>query len=231
METLEQQQHVEKKARTPNRTAIIVTAVVVALALLTAAVVFANGSDGTADEQPIVRIFDSAGNPTAGDEVLGESKLVRRDDGLKATAQVSGLTPDGVYTFWWVAIPEGGSFPDNAFVASGGGDVVGDSGKASAEMTAELGQSSIEGFLIPFQPLDFDLATAEVHVEIAYHGQATAIDDLDEALGNFWSGPACPDNGLNPGGDPTGDPGGAGPGVSNPGQPHCPVSIVAIHTP
>ena len=201
---------------------LVILAAGVALIAATASVALAR-SDRGADKQDIVRIFDADGNSTDGSEVLGSSKLIRRDDGLKATANVSGLTAGGVYTFWWVAIPDGGVFPDNAFVASGGGKVVGSNGKATARMSADSGQASIGGFLIPFQPLDFDLTTAEVHVEIAYHGQAADIDDVDEALGDFWSGPACPDNGNNPQGP--------GPGESNPGQPHCPVSIVAIHAP
>lgn len=209
-----------------KKSLLIVTAVL-ALIAVTAGVALA-GSDRGADKEPIVRIFDN-GEPTDGSEVLGTSKLIRRDDGLKTTAKVSGLTAGGVYTFWWIVIPDGGVFPGDAFVALGGGKVISDNGKATIRMNADLGQESIEGFLIPFPPLDFDLATAEVHVEIAYHGLADDIDDVDEALGNFWSGPACPDNGNNPGGSPSGGP--DGPAVSNPEQPHCPVSIVAIHSP
>ncbi|NND01882.1 MAG: hypothetical protein HKN91_03770 [Acidimicrobiia bacterium] len=212
-------------ARKQRKTPLIAMAAVVAI-VATVAVAFAVSNQG-ADDQPIVRIFDSAGNATDGNEVLGNSELARSDNGLEATANVSGLTEGGIYTFWWVAIPAGGVFPDDAFVAGAGGEVVGESGEATANMTAESGQPSIDGFLIPFQPLDFDLATAEVHVEIAYHGLAADTADVNKALSDFWTGPACPDNGNNPGGFTTGDT----PIVSNPGQPHCPVSIVAIHTP
>lgn len=198
----------------------ILIGLVLALAGAGTAAVLAASDRGT-DKQPIVRIFEDGAPGDLAE--IGTAKLIRRDDGLKATAQVSGLTPGGVYTFWWVVIPADGVFPDNAFVAHGGGKVVGSNGKATERMKAGFGQSSIEGFLIPFQDLDFDLATAEVHVEIAYHGQAAGIgDDLEKALGDFWTGTACPDNGNNPGSD-------IGPGESNPGQPHCPVSLVAIY--
>lgn len=200
---------------------VLTIAVVLALTGAGAATALAT-SDRGADKQPIVRIFDKGVAVDPPEETGGSAKLIRRDDNLKATAIASGLEPGGVYTFWWVVIPADGSFPDNAFVAYGGGTVVGSNGKATQRMRAELGQSSIEGFLIEFQDLDFDLATAEVHVEIAYHGQAADIDDLDAALRDFWTGTACPDNGNNPDSE-------IGPGESNPLQPHCPVSLVAIY--
>ncbi len=210
----------------------ILIGLVLALTGAVAATALAASDRGT-DKQPIVRIFEDGAPGDLAE--MGTAKLIRRDDGLKATAQVSGLEPGGVYTFWWVVVPTGQTFPDRSFVAHGGGKVVGSNGKATVRMNAELGQPSIQGFLLVdcvqdvvfeacFRPLDFDLGTAEVHVEIAYHGQAEAIgDDLDTALGDFWTGTACPDNGgNNPGSDIIG-------GESNPGQPHCPVSLVAIY--
>ncbi len=188
--------------------------IVLVLAAATSVAVASNPGNG-AETESIVRIFDGDGNSLAGDEVMGTSKLIRRDDGLNDTAHVSGLIPGGVYTFWWVVIPDGGTFPDNAFVAHGGARVAGQNGKATVRMTADAGQPSVTGFLIDFQPLDFDLGTAEVHVEIAYHGQAEdAGDDLGTWMSDFWTGTACP----------------AG-GVQGETQPHCPVSIVAVHTP
>jgi len=77
------------------------------------------------------------------------------------------------------------------------------------------------------------LASAEVHVEIAYHGQAADTgDELDVWLSDFWTGAACPlAFDLDPGGstdgvDPDGNP---DPNFNKIGQPHCPVAIVAIH--
>jgi len=170
---------------------------------------------------PVVRNFDADGN--ADGSTIGGSLLVRRNRSLRAFAYARDLRPGGVYTFWWVVIPDGGVFPDDAFVARGGGTVVGDNGRAATWMRARKGQASIEGFLIPFQPLDFNLRTAEVHVEIAYHGQAEdAGGDLNLWLSDFWSGTACPESGgLNPAGVP-------GTTANAIGQPHCPVYIAAI---
>ena len=96
-------------------------------------------------------------------------------------------------------------------------------------MRAKNGNKSITGFIdgthAPFaETLNMNLRNAEIHVEFAYHGQASeAGDDLDLWLSNFWSGTACPKDGpaTNPGGVPGAE--------VNPGQPHCPVSFVAIH--
>ena len=164
------------------------------------------------DTQPVVQNFNPDGSVSGA--TIGRSRLTRRADGLAANVQVKGLIPGGVYTFWWVAIPVGGSFPDDAFVAYGDSAVVGNSGRLGANMAATTGQSSIEGFLIGFQPLDFDLLTAEIHVEIAYHGLATdAGDDLRDWLSDFWTGTTCPESAFQ----------------NVTGQPHCPVYIVAIH--
>ena len=170
--------------------------------------------------------------------VVGKAKLIRRPDGLKATAKISGLMPGGVYTFWWVVGDAGYALPD-AFVADGGGKVIGSNGKTVVRMNAEVGQPGIHGFLDalvsnapptttdPFHPtFDLDPMTAEVHVEIAYHGQAAdAGGDLGDWLSDFWTGDACPTgaSGHNPGGTT-----GAHLELSNPGQPHCPVSYVAV---
>jgi hypothetical protein len=117
----------------------------------------------------------------------------------------------------------GWATPDDTFVAGSGSTVVGRSGIATVTMGARAGDESIEGFLVDFGPLDQDLRTAEVHVEIAYHGQAEdAGDRLDLWRSDFWTGSACPEAfGLNPGGIP---------GDFNPiGQPHCPVYITSVH--
>ena len=105
-------------------------------------------------------------------------------------------------------------------------------------MSAKRGNKSIKDFLgdgtsAPFpKRLKTDLRTAEVHVEFAYHGQVgDAGDDLDLWQSNFWTGTECPSNGANPN-----NPGGvvarigaSEAGEVNPGQPHCPVSFVAVH--
>lgn len=164
---------------------------------------------------------------TGSGDVLGTSTLVRGDDRLWAKVTVDGLLPGGVYTFWWVIIPAGGTFPDDAFVAGEGGRIIGPGGQATAVLTARSGDPSITGFHVPFNPLDFDLATAEIHVEVAYHGQAEdAGSNLSTWLNDFWTGTACPRSfGINADYD------GVGGDLNAGGQPHCPVYIAAIHTP
>ena len=191
-------------------------------ALVAVAVVAPTAAVGqVVDVQPVVEHFNLDG--TVSGETIGRSVLTRSSGRLDAEVQVRGLLPGGVYTFWWVVTPEGGTFPDDTFVASGDSAVIGASGRAKALMSAVAGQQSIEGFLISGQPLDFDLQSALVRVEIAYHGQvADAGSDLKVWRSDFWTGTACPQAfGLNPGGTP-GD-------LNAIGQPHCPVYIVAEH--
>jgi hypothetical protein len=181
------------------RKLVTVLAAVLALAMLTATVAMAGGkANKNTETLEIIELFNDVG------DVEGEVSLTRRPDGLTATAKVTGLHPGGVYTFWWVAWPSGGAFPDNAFVASGGARVAGNSGKATVRMNAETGQASIDGFLIPFNDLgvsqdalEFDLETAEVHVEIAYHGQKGDADgNIGEWRSDFWTGTECPQGGA-----------------------------------
>jgi hypothetical protein len=112
-------------------------------------------------------------------------------------------------------------------VAGEGARLIGPGGQATAVLKARAGDPSIAGFHVPFNPLDFDLGSAEVHVEVAYHGQAEdAGSNLSTWRDDFWTGTACPSSfGLNSdyvdvGGD-----------LNVGGQPHCPVYIAAIHTP
>lgn len=164
---------------------------------------------------------------TPANHTLGSSTLTRGDDRLWAKVAVDGLRPGGVYTFWWVIIPAGGSFPDDAFVAGEGGRIIGRNGQATAVLTAKAGDASIAGFHLPFNPLDFDLGTAEVHVEVAYHGQAEdAGSNLSTWMSDFWTGTACPNSF-----DLNADYVGVGTDVNVGDQPHCPVYIAAIHSP
>jgi len=207
-------------------------AVLTALMMVLATVATASPSEqgyesrSTVSVVPVNRIFDDIGTPV-GPTASGRSLLITREESLRAVTSFNGLKPGGVYTFWWVIIPSGGGFPADAFVAGGGGTVVGDNGRAFANMSAREGDGSIAGFLIPFQPLDFDLRTAEIHVELAYHGQASdAGSDLGVWLSDFWSGSACPGGHGN---NPYASAALAGATEVNPGQPHCPVSYAAVH--
>ena len=219
-----------------KRTSIIVIVAVVVVAI--AAFMIINRSSADVETLDVIQIFDSSGNSVSSSASFGTVDLTRRDDGLDATTTVKGLTPDGVYTFWWVVGGAAFAMPD-AYVASAGGEVIGSSGEATATMSVDVGDPGIPGFLDalatnsppastdPFHAtFDLDPATAEVHIEIAYHGQASdAGSDLNAWLSDFWTGTACPEgeSGHNPGGT-TGD----NLVESNPGQPHCPVSYVAI---
>lgn len=180
----------------------------------------AGAAEGAADWSSVVREHTDAGTPAPAPlEEVGWSRLVRTADGLDAKVHVGGLLPGGVYTFWWVVVQDDGTFPDDVFVASGGGTVVGQDGEATVRMRAAAGQPSISGFepapgvVLTFDELRDPLG-ALVRVEIAYHGQvADAGDDLDTWLSDFWTGTACPPETPNP----------------NPAQPHCPVWFAATH--
>ncbi|MEN8041500.1 MAG: hypothetical protein ABFR95_08350 [Actinomycetota bacterium] len=211
-----------------KKTFALLTALMM-LATLPAVAAEADQGEATAvSTEPLIQHFDMDGNLDG--SIVGWTTLVRRSDNLTAVAHATDLKPGGVYSFWWVVLPPGGAAPDDAFAASGGSAIVGESGGATLVMQAQTGDESIEGFPPPalaflgdLEPLDFDLATAEVHVEIAYHGQAVdAGDQLDAWRADFWTGTACPEAfGLNPGGIP---------GDFNPiGQPHCPTYITSIH--
>lgn len=195
-------------------------AVAVSMSVVMAAPATAASESGV-DSQPLVEHYELDGSVSG--QTIGRSDLIRRSDGLKASVQATSLIPGGVYTFWWVIIPTGGVFPDDTFVALGNSAIAGPNGKATVHMRAAAGQSSISGFLFAFQDLDFDLATAEVRVEIAYHGLAEdAGSDLEHWMSDFWTGAACPQAfGLNPGGT-SGD-------LNAAGQPFCPVFIASIH--
>lgn len=193
-------------------TAILIAGLV--MTMVTASV--ASAKPGV-ERQEVVQIFDDSGEPT-GPTPIGKAKLVRRGHQLRATAQVTGLKPGGVYTFWWLVGDDFAAFPD-VFVALGDSAVVGKNGKATARMKVRLGEESIRGFLddttAPFhQYLDYDLQTAEVHVEIAYHGQVDDPDFTDQWLLDFWTGAEglCPIEGSTQAGM----------------QPHCPVSYAAV---
>ena len=168
---------------------------------------------------PIVQEWDFDGNAMENPPRVGWSVLLRRNRRLDALAQIRGLKPGGVYTFWWVVVQEDGTFPDDIFLAGGAARVVNEKGRTTVHMKARLGQDSIEGFMpdgvneLQFAPLS-DTRGSIVRIEIAYHGQAKdAGGDLDVWLGDFWTGTACPPDTPNP----------------NPTQPHCPIYYATTH--
>ncbi|HSF86301.1 MAG TPA: hypothetical protein VLG28_11695 [Acidimicrobiia bacterium] len=192
--------------------------VVVALTALTAAPAIADEADGPVRQRAaVVQEHNVDGTPNEELPEVGVARLTRRSGGLRAKAQVEGLIPGGVYTFWWVVVQEDGTFPDDIFVASGDGAVVGPNGRAVAYMSAKAGDASITGFApdgvneLTFSDLN-DTMGSLVRIEIAYHGQVEdAGDDLGTWLEDFWTGSGCPPDTPNP----------------NPAQPHCPVWYAA----
>ena len=177
--------------------------------------------DDHVDRQPLVVEFAGASDfttATAVGDQLGWSQLRRDGDGLGAVVHAEGLEPGGVFTFWWVVVQDDATFPDDIFVALGAGAVVGQNGKATAFMSAETGDASIVGLPALGGALFGDLTDPEgalVRVEVAYHGPVDeAGDDLDQWLTDFWTGSACPTEGVNAA-----------------GQPHCPVYFAGTHAP
>lgn len=203
-----------------------ITTLVTAFVLLIPGPALAGTEDGRTgargarfDVEPIVQEWDFDGLPIDDGGRVGWSALLRRENGINAIAHLEDLRPGGVYTFWWVVIQEDGTFPDDIFLAGGGGRVVGRRGRATVFMSAWRGQPGITGFVpdgvneITFASLEEPL-TATVRIEIAYHGQAAdAGNDLPVWLADFWTGAACPPATPNP----------------NPTQPHCPVYFASTH--
>ena len=175
------------------------------------------------DVADVIREINAADAPDPGTGNLGQSRLSRSSDGLKAKVTVHNLEPGGVYTFWWV-VPqdfENGApvIPGGVFVAYGAARVIGDSGTAVVNMHASTGQAGIEGFPplggAEWKNLD-DPLNSIVRIEIAYHGQASdAGGDISTWRTDFWTGSACPEDGT----------------ANVAGQPHCPVYLAATHLP
>ena len=181
------------------------------------------GALSNVDVADVVREIDAIDAPDPGTYIVGQSRLTRSSDGLKAKVAVHNLEPGGVYTFWWV-VPqdfEDGApvIPGGVFVAYGAARVIGNSGTAVVNMHASTGQAGIEG--LPalsgarWKSLD-DPLNSIVRIEIAYHGQVTqAGGDIAVWRTDFWTGSACPGVGA----------------VNLAGQPHCPVYLAATHLP
>jgi len=200
----------------------------VALLLMTVAPVGAHnppehGANAGNDAADVLREFSASDAPDPGIDNLGQSRLSRSSDGLKAKVTVHNLEPGGVYTFWWV-VPQDFTdgapvIPGGVFVAYGAARVIGNGGTAVVNMHASTGQAGIEGFPplggAEWKSLD-DPLNSIVRIEIAYHGQISqAGGDISQWRTDFWTGSACP-----------------GAGATNlAGQPHCPVYLAATHLP
>jgi len=209
-----------RSGRGARRVALMLAALVVLVLPAPATANDARAPDSMTDRTNVVQEWNFDGTAVDDPPTVGTSRLTRGGDRLDAMVRIAGLQPGGVYTFWWVVVQDDGTFPDDIFVALGDSAVVGRSGRATARMSATVGQESITGFApdgvneITFAPLS-DTVDSIVRIEIAYHGQSEdAGDDLDLWLNDFWTGEACPPTTPNP----------------NPLQPHCPVWYAATHT-
>lgn len=161
-----------------NKKVVILLTLVLSI-LLAAAVAAAPAATQTADA------FDFA---TMSD--VGDSSLLRNDNGILAETTIHGAAP-GVYTMWWVVwnTPEGCNIPfacveedlfnPNAGLAIGyaGGTIVDDNGQLHIAAHLREG-ATLTGFAYPeFQAIGvqlnettmIDARHAEVHLVVRYH--------------------------------------------------------------
>lgn len=179
---------------------IVMTALGLVVAVFAGLIVWSVASgddDDDAETAPILLEFDADGELIAADDQLevGSAELIRSADGVTTKAEMTGLTPDGAYTFWLVVYQGEREFPGDIFVNHGEGVVADADGSADSAMSADLGEASITGFYVDdlggeaeFSPL-VDPVNGRVRVEVVYHGQADdAGDDLNAWLADFWTG-------------------------------------------
>jgi hypothetical protein len=218
------------------RRASIITVIVLAMIMATASIAIAKSSNHGVEKQKIVQEFDSeTGDPVDSPRSFGQVQLTRSDDGVDASVKVYGLEPGGVYTFWWV-IPSL-THPVDSFAALGGSKIVGQNGKATVRMTANINDPSVDGFFdhlsplepdiieLPdgasFVPLTSDLLDDKIRIEVAYHGNVDSGEYNPQWELDFWTGEAgvCPDA-SDLAERPT-------PILASTGQPHCPTFYAA----
>jgi hypothetical protein len=178
---------------------------IVAIVLVVVLVVILTNDDDSDGESapdgseaaPMLVEYDPDGQPIPLDDQVsaGEASLTRTPTGLTTTAHVTGLIPDGVYTFWMVAYYDGGlEFPNDRTTNLGQGVVADENGEASSEMRMDVGEAGIRGFYVEAigeEAVFPDLLNADslVRVEVVYHGQAdVAGDELDAWMADFWTG-------------------------------------------
>jgi hypothetical protein len=179
-----------------------------------------------AERQPVLREWSDDGMAGNGD-VIGWTNLVRKSSGISGTTHVSGLRPDGVYTFWIVGV-DPAFLPmmtdlSKIYVDKGNAAVVGRNGRATVHWSAATGAASI---VTPVGPLFGTLDDPEgriVRIEIAYHGQVPEDGVVPAGwLDNFWEGDQSDVCSAMPF---------MAPGPIIAGQPHCPVFFASTHAP
>ena len=143
---------------------------------------------------PVWDFEDQGGGFVMNPQERGTSTLVRSHDGLQVNIDTSDL-PAGAYTVWWFffnepsqcsdgncgiyndSLPPPGNVAAGLSVAWATGGIVGPDRQGHFSASVGLGpEGTANGVL--WGPGLIDPFTAEVHVEVRYHGPA-AWDDLD----------------------------------------------------
>jgi hypothetical protein len=205
----------------------LILAALAAMVLWAAAAAPAGARATGATMNPVAREWNDDGSRHTGGETIGFTNVVRSDAGIRGTTSVSGLHPDGVYTFWIVAIEPGFdmSAPDfsKIFVALGNSAIVGQNGRATVHWSAAAGDSSIVTPVGAFFDGSLDqIDDLVVRVEIAYHGQVPEDGVVPAGwTENFWDGDT---DGLC-----SMDPFMVDGLIA--GQPHCPVFFASTDLP
>jgi hypothetical protein len=153
-------------------------------------------SSDEVEAAPMLVEYGEAGSPIPFEEQpsVGRVELKRSADGLETRTEMSGLQPNGVYTFWIVVYQGDGEFPSDLFVNEGRGVVAGQDGTAEVTMNSDTGDTSITGFYVDgvgdivFDTLH-DPLNGRVRLEVVYHGQSEGVSGgVNDWLADFWTG-------------------------------------------
>jgi hypothetical protein len=164
--------------------------VLTAAVLLTLSMVAPAWGTGSADRQttPVLSFEDWA--------VTGDANLVRTDTGLTYNLRTSGLTGGDAVSIWWVIFNNPEACVDacgvsdvfnpdvNAAVQSGGGHVVGNSGRAGFAGHLNEGQITNEHPMFLDGPGLTDARGAEIHLVVRTHGPV--IPGMNHAMFNSF---------------------------------------------
>ena len=130
---------------------------------------------------------------TVDGSVIGSSKLIRKDEGIKANLIADSLEP-GAYSFWWIITNNPGGADEQRSVLWAAGQVVKANGKINIKARLNVGETpgmvlSGNGLTNPFG--------AKVELLAKYHGPASDNpDDLEQQLTtpNFGCEDSCPNS-------------------------------------
>jgi hypothetical protein len=164
--------------------------VLMAAVLLTLSMVGPAWGSGPADRQTTDVLSFEDGS------VTGDARLVRTDTGMTYNLRTSGLTAGDAVSIWWVIFnnPENCvgdcGMPDlfnpdvNVAVQSGGGHVIGNSGRAGFAGHLNEGQITNEHPAFLDGPGLTDARGAEIHLVVRTHGPV--IPGMNHAMFNSF---------------------------------------------